>query len=857
MILDEKYLITGMSCAACSARIDKAIRSLKGIKEVNVNLLTNSMVVSYDEKVLSNQKIIDTVVKAGYGATLNIPKDNDLPISKEELEDHNTPKLIKRLIISLIILIPLFYFGMGYMLNWPLGELRNYPYILAIIEMILSLSIMVINHKFFISGTKSLLHLSPNMDTLVMLGSGVAFIYSFIMSMFLFVGTYNGEDLSHLEMIMMNISFETAGMVPTLITIGKTLESYSKGKTTNAIKALMDLSPKKATLIRDEKEIEVLINKVKVDDIFIVKPGEAIPVDGEIIKGNSSVNESMLTGESLPIDKNIGDLVKSATINENGVLICKAVRVGKDTTINQIIASVEKAANTKAKISQLADKVSGIFVPVVIGIALIVFAGWMIFGKEFLLSHSDIHSTLLSYSIERAISVLVISCPCALGLATPVAIMVGSGKGAKNGILFKNAEAIEESGKIDYVILDKTGTITKGKPVVTDIISYIDENELIKYAYALENNSNHPLAEAIKSYAKENIVPLLEVSNFVNISGKGLKGFLGKDILLTGNVSFINENKLPIDNKIGEIDKLSSQGKTPLIFAKNKEIIGIIAVSDVIKEDSQEAIDKIKELGVKPIMLTGDNNLSARYIADQVGIEYVISDVLPEGKLEVINKIKEYGKVMMIGDGINDAIALTSADIGVAIGQGSDVAIESGNVVLMKSTLLDAYASIRLSQYVYLNIKENLFWAFVYNLIMIPIAAGILSGIGVYKLMPWMGSAAMAASSVFVVLNALRINLFNPYKRHHKNKKVQELSFLNDACNINMEEVNMEKVIKIEGMMCMHCVAHVKEALSSLKGVDNVEVSLEEGEAVISSKKEIKDKDIEKVISKAGYKVVK
>lgn len=857
MILDEKYLITGMSCAACSARIDKAIRSLKGIKEVNVNLLTNSMVISYDEKVLSTQKIIDTVVKAGYGAILNIPKDNDLPISKEELEDHNTPRLIKRLIISLIILIPLFYFGMGYMLNWPLGGLRNYPYILAIIEMILSLSIMVVNHKFFISGIKSLLHLSPNMDTLVMLGSGVAFIYSFIMSMFLFVGTYKGEDLSHLEMIMMNISFETAGMVPTLITIGKTLESYSKGKTTNAIKALMDLSPKKATLIRDEKEIEVLINEVKVDDIFIVKPGEAIPVDGEVIKGSSSVNESMLTGESLPIDKNIGDLVKSATINENGVLICKAVRVGKDTTINQIIASVEKAANSKAKISQLADKVSGIFVPVVIGIALIVFAGWMIFGKEFLSSHSDIHSTLLSYSIERAISVLVISCPCALGLATPVAIMVGSGKGAKNGILFKNAEAIEESGKIDYVILDKTGTITKGKPVVTDIIAYIDESELIKYAYALENNSNHPLAEAIKSYAKENIVPLLEVSNFENISGKGLKGFLGKDILLTGNVSFINENKLPIDNKIGEIDKLSSQGKTPLIFAKNKEIIGIIAVSDVIKEDSKEAIDKIKDLGIKPIMLTGDNNLSARYIADQVGIEYVISDVLPEGKLEVINRIKQYGKVMMIGDGINDAIALTSADIGVAIGQGSDVAIESGNVVLMKSTLLDAYASIRLSQYVYLNIKENLFWAFIYNLIMIPIAAGILSGIGVYKLMPWMGSAAMAASSVFVVLNALRINLFNPYKRHHKNKKVQELSFLNDTCNINMEETNMEKVIKIEGMMCMHCVAHVKEALSSLKGVDNVIVSLDKGEAVISSKKEIKDKDIEKVISKAGYKVIK
>lgn len=858
MKIDEKYLISGMSCAACSARVDKSIRSLKGVKEVNVNLLTNSMVVSYDDGVLTSEKIIKTVEKSGYGATLVEITDNESFISKSELEDHKTPKLVKRLIASTVLLIPLFYLGMGFMLNWPLGDLHNYPYILAIIELVLSLSIMIFNHKFFVSGTKAILHLSPNMDTLVMLGSGVAFIYSLVMSIILFVNTAQGAELSKLHMIMMNISFETAGMVPTLITIGKTLESYSKGKTTNSIKALMDLSPKTAILIRENKEAEVLVSEVKIDDLFIVKPGMSIPVDGEVIKGSSSIDESMLTGESLPVDKEVGSSVKSATINQNGVLICRAIRVGKDTTINQIISSVEKAANSKAKISQIADRVSGIFVPIVIGLALITFGAWLIFGKEFLNTHPDISSTLLSYSIERGISILVVSCPCALGLATPVAIMVGSGKGARNGILFKNAEAIEETGKIDYLILDKTGTITKGKPVVTDIVSFIDEKELLTYAYSLERNSDHPLANAISEYAKDNDVSFIEVSDFTNISGKGIKGKVDRDILLAGNTTFLKENEVDIQEKEEEIIKLSSQGKTPLIFSKNKQIIGIIAVSDTVKEDSKEAISKIKGLGIVPVMLTGDNELSARYIADQVGIDYVISGVLPEGKLDAINKIKTYGKVMMVGDGINDAIALTSADIGMAIGQGSDVAIESGSVVLMKSTLMDAYAAIRLSQYVYLNIKENLFWAFIYNIIMIPIAAGVLSTIGVYKLMPWMGSAAMALSSVFVVLNALRINLFKPYKEHKSNKKIKELSFINEFnhCEIKMEEANMEKVIKVEGMMCMHCVAHVKEALESLKGVETVEVSLEKNEAVITSKKDIKDKDIKKVIEKAGYKVV-
>ena len=854
MIIDEKYQIGGMSCAACSARIDKAVRGLKGIKEVNVNLLTNSMVVSYDEKILNSDKIIKTVIKAGYDANLIENSNENTSISKQELEDHETPKLIKRLILSIVLLIPLFYLSMGFMLGWPIGNIHDYLYILATTEAVLALSIMVINYKFFISGTKAALHLSPNMDTLVMLGSGVAFIYSFIMMIFLYVHSINGSDMSILHKYMMNISFETAGMVPTLITIGKTLESYSKGKTTNSIKALMDLSPKTAIILKDDKEIEVPLEEVKVDDIFIVKPGMSVPVDGEVISGSSAIDESMLTGESLPIDKNVGDLVKSATINQNGVLICKALRVGNNTTLSQIIKSVEKAANSKAKISKIADKVSGIFVPIVLAIAIIVFLMWLIFGKDFVESHNDINSTLLSYSIERGIAILVISCPCALGLATPVAIMVGSGKGARSGVLFKNAEAIEETGKVDFMILDKTGTITKGKPTVTDIISVIDEEEFLKIAVSIELLSSHPLSNAVIENKKD--IEKYELTDFKNIAGKGLVATLNKDIIYAGNKKLLDENKVEYAAYLEKIDAFSLEGKTPLLFAKNNELIGIIAVSDVIKEDSKETISKIKDLGIVPIMLTGDNSLSASYIASQVDIDYVISDVLPEGKLDIIEKCKKYGKTMMVGDGINDAIALTSSDVGVSIGNGNDVAIESANVVLMKSTLMDAYASIRLSQHVYLNIKENLFWAFIYNIIMIPIAAGAFSLLGVYKVAPWMGSAAMAMSSVFVVLNALRINLFNPYKYIKKNKKVEIPDFLINMNNCEIKEGNMEKVIKIEGMMCMHCVAHVKEALEGIKGVESVEVSLDKGEAKITSKKEIPDKVIAKAIEKAGYKVI-
>ena len=527
MILDEKYLITGMSCAACSARIDKAVRNLKGVKEVNVNLLTNSMVISYDEKTLKSEKIISTIVKAGYGASL-AKEDNNSSISKEELIDHNTPKLLKRLIISLILLVPLFYLSMGYMLNWPIGVLTEKLYILALIEFILSTAIIIINNHFFISGFKAIIHRSMNMDTLVSLGSGVAYIYSLIMMIILFIATSNGEPIEKLNMHMMNITFETSGMVPTLITIGKTLESYSKGKTTNAIKSLLDLSPKTALILVDENEKEVPVEQVKIDDLFIVKPGMSVPVDGEIIKGNSSIDESMLTGESIPVDKEIGDLVKSGTINQNGVLLCKAIRVGKDTTINQIISSVEKAANSKAKISKLADKVSGIFVPIVVAISIIVFICWMIFGKDFLLTHPDIHSSLLSYSIERAIAVLVVSCPCALGLATPVAIMVASGFGAKNGVLFKNAEAIEETEKISYLVLDKTGTITEGKPIVSGSISLIKEKELDSITYSLESLSDHPLAKSLSSYLSNKEINKYEVTNFNNYSGKGVSGIINK-----------------------------------------------------------------------------------------------------------------------------------------------------------------------------------------------------------------------------------------------------------------------------------------------------------------------------------------
>lgn len=837
--MKEKFNIEGMTCAACQAHVDKAVRKVEGVKDVSVNLLTNSMVVDFDDNLDVN-KINEAVDKAGYKSYLaNKQKE-------EKIDDNKELKgLIKRLIYSSVLLVPLFYIGMAYMNGWPLGDLAKNPLLVGIIMMFLSLVIMIINKAFFISGFKSSIHLSFNMDTLVALGSGVAFIYSFILYLIM-LHDANMMNMDAVMRLSMNISFETAGMVPTLITIGKTLEAYSKGKTTNALKALLKLKPKKATIIKDDQEIEVDANAVNVGDIFIVKPGEAIPVDGVVISGYGAVDEQALTGESLPVDKGDGDNVFSATINQNGVLKCKALKKLEDTTFSQIIKMVEDANATKAKISKIADKVAGVFVPVVIGIALVTFTLWMMLGGSFVEGLGN--TTLLSYSIERAISVLVISCPCALGLATPVAIMVGSGKGARNGILFKSAEILEEAGKVDYVLLDKTGTITKGKPEVTDIIEIdYDKEELLKLAISLENNSSHPLAKAISGYKD---IDKYEVSEFVSLPGKGVAGVINKKRIYGMNLKSASE-LTSISNEYQALgDELSKKGKTPMYFIYDDKLIGIIAVADVIKEDSIEAIKEMKNVGVTPIMLTGDNKNTAAYIASLVGIDNYISDVLPDGKMSIVKELKKQGKVMMIGDGINDAVALSEANVGVAIGAGTDVAIDSAEIVLIKSSLMDAVRAIKISRYTLLNIKENLFWAFFYNLIMIPIAAGALSGIGLAKLKPWYGALAMSLSSVTVVLNALRINLFNPDKKRKKRayKNV-------DMTNIKIEEEKSMKslVIEVEGMMCMHCAKRVEDACKSVTGVEGAKVSLDDKNVTVTSNGEIDKEAVVKAIIEAGY----
>lgn len=838
--MKEKFNIEGMTCAACQSHVDKAVRKVEGVNDVSVNLLTNSMVVDFDDN-LDIKKINDAVDKAGYKSYL---ANND---KKEEIidDDNELKKMIKRLIYSLVLLVPLFYIGMAYMNGWPLGDLANNPLIVGLIMMILSFVIMLINKAFFISGFKSSIHLSFNMDTLVALGSGVAFIYSLILY-FIMLHDANMMNMDVVMRLSMNISFETAGMVPTLITIGKTLEAYSKGKTTNALKSLLKLKPKKATILKDDKEVEVLAKDVNVGDIFIVKPGDAIPVDGKVISGDGAVDEQALTGESLPVDKAKGDNVFSATINQNGILKCEATKRLEDTTFSQIIKMVEDANATKAKISKIADKVAGVFVPVVIGVALIVFTLWMIFGGSFVEGLGN--TTLLSYSIERAISVLVISCPCALGLATPVAIMVGSGKGAKSGILYKSAEILEEAGKVDFVLLDKTGTITKGEPEIVDIINIeFDKDELIKLAISLEANSNHPLAKAIVNYKD---IDKYDVSDFVSLAGKGVAGVINKKRIYGMNMKSANEIA-DIDNKYllaGE--ELAKKGATPMYFIYDDKLIGIIAVADVIKEDSILAIKEMKNIGITPIMLTGDNKNTAAYIASLVGIDNYISDVLPDGKMNIVKELKKQGKVMMIGDGINDAVALSEANVGVAIGAGTDVAIDSAEIVLVKSSLMDAVRAIKISRYTLLNIKENLFWAFFYNLIMIPIAAGALSGIGLAKLKPWYGALAMSLSSVTVVLNALRINLFNVDKKRRKRKnKDINLEFIN-----NKEENKMNKlVISVDGMMCMHCAKRVEDACKSVSGIVDAKVSLDDKNVTVSANKEINKAELVKAIVNAGY----
>lgn len=854
MVENEKYCVEGMTCASCSSHVDKAVRKVRGVKDVTVNLLTNSMIVTYDTP--ANHIAIEKAVSdSGYKAYLE--KENKNKGKIEDTQDNETKKLLKILIFSFIFLVPLFYISMGSMMGWNIGVLDSHPFLLGIIELIISSIIMLINKRFFIFGTKALIYKAPNMDTLVALGAGVSYLYSILMLIMMSLYVHMGMTMEEYHQVMhysMNLAFETSGMVPTLITIGKTLESYSKGKTTSAIKSLINLAPKKACVIKDNKEEIVDVEEVKIDDILLVKPGESIPVDGIIIDGITSINESALTGESMPVDKTVGDKVSQATININGVLKIKATRVGNDTTLKKIIELVKNASSTKTKISRIADKVSGVFVPVIMSIAVIVFIFWFVLGKDFVTNNVS-NDTTLTYALSKGVSILVIACPCALGLATPVAIMVGSGKGAKNGILFKTASALEETGKVDFVVLDKTGTITKGQPEVRDIISN-DKDNLLKIAYGLEKNSEHPLSKAIVNKAKELSVENIEMSDVQAIPGKGIKGIYNGITYYAGNSKLMSEHSLLDSKWIDVSNEISNNGKTPLFFASEKEIIGIISVSDVIKDDSKKAIEEFKKMGVTPIMLTGDNRLTASAIASEIGIEYFVSDVLPSGKQEVIKELQKYGKVLMVGDGINDAIALTQADIGMAIGAGSDIAIDSANVVLMKSSLLDCSASIRLSRHTLTNIKENLFWAFFYNIIMIPIAAGVFSATNIewlVKMKPWYGAAAMAFSSVSVCLNALRINLFNIYNVN-KDKKHKTIKLPKDIFKENKNELDDNNtIISIDGMMCDMCVKHVKTALNFLENINVKEVSLEKNQAIISG--DIKEDKIKEVIEKAGYKV--
>ena len=819
----KKYDITGMSCAACSARVQKAVEGLDGVDTCAVNLLTNSMTV---EGSISDSAVIAAVERAGYGA---IPADEkklreDKKINAPD-KNSDDKKLIYRLVFSAIFLTALMYISMGHtMWGAPLPSvLADNPVGLGLIELILSAIILVINQRFFINGFRGLIHLSPNMDTLVAIGSLSAFAYSTVM---LYMMSAE-QNIHMLHESLHGLYFESAAMVLTLITLGKLLEAKAKGKTTNAIKALMDLSPKTAVVVRNGEEIKIPVDEVRIGDIFIVRPGDSIPVDGTVIDGVSSVDESALTGESIPVDKNIGDTVSAATINTSGFLRCEAKRVGEDTTLSQIIKTVNEASATKAPIAKIADKVSGIFVPVVIAIAAVTLAVWLIVSKDF------------GFSLARAISVLVISCPCALGLATPVAIMVGSGVGAKRGILFKNATALEILGRSKIVALDKTGTLTEGKPDVTDIICHGDteSDELVRIASAVERNSEHPLAKAVVNYAREKGSEIPDVTDFASMSGSGVKAHLDGKKIYGGNYSFVKETA-DIPQKYAEISsKLASDGKTPLFFAVEDTFIGIIAVSDKIRDDSREAVGEFRRLGVRVVMLTGDNEATATAIGKAVGINEIISGIKPQQKEAQIRALQTGGRVCMVGDGINDAPALTRADVGVAIGSGTDIAIESADVVVVKSKLSDVVSAIKLSRAVRKNICENLFWAFGYNLIGIPLAAGVFIPIFGWELEPMFGAAAMSISSFLVVSNALRLNFT---RLHNKNKK---------------EKKKMVKTLNITGMMCMHCEARVKKLLEGVDGVVSADVSHEKGTATVTFSKGVSDDTLIKLIEADGYKV--
>ena len=841
----EQYSVTGMTCAACQARVEKVVSNVPGVTVVSVSLLTNSMGV---EGTATSADIVAAVEKAGYHASV---KGAQMESSQgaEALADTETPKLLKRLIISLIFLMPLMYLSMGHMMwNWPLpGFLNNNHVGMGLAQLLFTVIIMVINQRFFISGFTSLIHRAPNMDTLVAMGATAAFGYSTYALFAMTVAQTAGNDKLVMS-YMHEFYFESAAMILTLITLGKTLEAYSKGKTTDALKSLMNLAPKMATVVRNEQEMLISADQVKKGDIFLVKPGESIPVDGIVLEGNSAIDEAALTGESIPVDKAVGDTVSAATINQSGFIKCEATRVGEDTTLSQIIKMVSDAAATKAPIAKIADKVSGIFVPAVITIAIITIIGWLLAGES------------VGFALARGISVLVISCPCALGLATPVAIMVGNGVGAKHGILFKTAVSLEEAGKVDIVALDKTGTITNGQPKVTDILPVdgISEQELLETAFSLEKKSEHPLAKAIVEYGEEKNFTVSVVDNFKAVPGNGLTGTLNEETLIGGNLLFI-EKSLSISRKLKHsAEQLASAGKTPLFFAKENRLLGMIAVADVIKEDSPQAIKELKAMGIHVVMLTGDNERTAKAIGEQAGVDNVIAGVLPDGKESVIQALGKKGKVAMVGDGINDAPALTRADVGIAIGAGTDVAMDAADVVLMKSKLADVPAAIRLSRGVLRNIHENLFWAFFYNTIGIPLAAGLLIPVLGWKLNPMFGAAAMSLSSFCVVTNALRLNLLNirSTKKDKKKQKAIDVSIININNNEKKEVNEMTKTMNIKGMMCGHCEAAVKKALEALPEVASAEVSHEKGTAVVTLEKEIADDVLKKTVEDKDYEVV-
>ena len=831
----KQFNVTGMSCAACSARVEKAVSKVSGVTECSVNLLMNSMNV---EGTASEQEIIAAVEAAGYGASAKGADAPQKAAALADLGDTQTPAMVKRLTVSVVLTAVLMYFSMGHtMWGWPLPRFFDGNHVaVGIVQLILSAAVMVVNQRFFISGVKGVLNKAPNMDTLISMGSAAAFVYS-LYALFAMTSAQAAGDSEAVMGYMHEFYFESAAMILTLITVGKTLEARSKGKTTDALKSLMQLAPKTATVIRGGTEQTIPAEQVKKGDIFVVRPGESIPVDGIVLEGSSAVNESALTGESIPVDKAEGDAVSAATINQSGFLRCEATGVGEDTALSQIIRMVSDAAATKAPIAKIADKVSGVFVPVVIGIAVITFIIWMIVGQTF------------GFALARAISVLVISCPCALGLATPVAIMVGSGKGAKHGILFKTAESLETAGKVNIVALDKTGTITAGEPRVTDILPQegISAEELLTLACALEKKSEHPLAKAILHKAEEQGISAGEAEDFRALPGNGLQAVYNGEKLAGGNLSFIGDIAEISTETRKTAEALAEDGKTPLYFSRDGRFMGMIAVADVIKEDSPQAVRELQGMGIRVVMLTGDNEKTARAIGRQAGVDEVIAGVLPDGKESVIRRLKKDGSVAMVGDGINDAPALTRADIGIAIGAGTDVAIDAADIVLMKSRLSDVPAAIRLSRAALRTIRENLFWAFIYNTVGIPLAAGAFISLFGWEMNPMFGAAAMGLSSFCVVSNALRLNFFKVYSTKH-DRKIKNKH--------NKKEKTMEKTMKIEGMMCPHCEARVKQVLEALEEVSAAEVSHKEGTAVVTLASDISDEKLRKTVEDQGYKVL-